>query len=265
MPLLLKLIVLIQAAIVSSPVLTAGSQLLPVATSEFPPFEYSINGSVVGTDTEVVARVFEQIGYQADIKMLPWRRVMQMATKGEFAAIYSFTVNEERKQDYYFSKPINTVRDVFFKRKDRDIQWQELADLYPLKVGASTGYSYHSLFAEALRSNAFAGKMMVTSETPERQGLYLLRYNRVDIFICEVSVCQFLLNREQPELNMIDYVDNTIGNSRTFHVGFPKRWPNAEPIAKAFNKQLSLFIETPEFRQIFLRYGLTPPNPALLR
>ena len=96
-------------------------QVIPVGLSEFPPFEYkNASGKVVGADAEIVEAVLRRAGYVPDFKVQPWARIQQSALRGDFAMVFSMTKSKEREALYWFSEPINAVKDVFLRiRKPR--------------------------------------------------------------------------------------------------------------------------------------------------
>ncbi|WP_250659263.1 substrate-binding periplasmic protein [Alkalimarinus coralli] len=231
------------------------SEPLPVGVSPFPPFKYVEDGKVVGSDTEIVIEVLKQMGYQADIYSHPWKRILTEAKSGKYALIYTFTRNEEREKYFYFSDPISAIRDVFFKQADRAIQWDTLDDLRPFIVSASEGYNYHESFNNAAKEGVFKVSWTLGHE-PELTHLKLLKAGRVDLAICEVSVCQFLIRKYPDEFSNIDFIDRSVGSTRAFYAGFSKAWPGSKALVKAFNKALGDLVASGKRDEILKRYGV---------
>ncbi|GAA3921122.1 substrate-binding periplasmic protein [Litoribacillus peritrichatus] len=219
------------------------SKSIPIVTETFPPFEYELNGEVVGSDTRVVRQVLKRMGYQADIKLIPWVRAQKYTQLGRVAAIYSLTKSPEREQYLYFSDPISYVQDMFFKRADRDIQWQVMADLSPYTIGVSKGYSYPQVFMAALKRNQFKKVTYLTGETLELRHLRRLKAGFIDLSICEISVCQYLIQQHAPEFDMIDVINQPVGERRSYHIAFSKNWPNSEALLAAFNSELKTYLK----------------------
>jgi len=235
----------------------ATERTLPIGVAEFPPFKYtSPEGKIVGSDTEIVEQVFKRMGYTPSIQMQPWKRVQYSAERGEFAAIYTFTKTPEREKLYFFSDPINIVRDVFFKQKGAALSWQTLDDLKTFRVGVSAGYAYAPIFKYAIERNKFAAVVDEYQAPPELGNLRKLKAGITDVFICEVSVCQYFIQTHAPEFSNLDYIDKSIGDARTFHVGFPKSWVGSEQLAKDFNAELAKFVQQGHRAKIFKKYHI---------
>lgn len=211
-----------------------------VCTVEYPPFEYTENGRITGTDLKTVRKTAAAMGKEVDIFFTPWKRCQLMVKAGKIAAILSLTRNEEREQWLYFSKPINKVRDVFFKRKSSAIDWKTLADLAPYRIGVSGGYRYDQSFEKAREESVLAKIDVVSSSRPEEQNLKKLILGRIDLFVCEVSVCSYLIQTNSDELGGLDYIDRSIGPERDYYIGFSKAHPEGKALHDAFNRALTI-------------------------
>jgi polar amino acid transport system substrate-binding protein len=237
-------------------------QVLPVGLSEFPPFEYkNASGKVVGADTEIVEAVLRRAGYVPDFKVQPWARVQQSALRGEFAMVFSMTKSKEREALYWFSEPINAVKDVFFKDKKTPLLWKTYDDLKTMRVGGSAGYGYDAGFKQASIEKRFAAYLEVFDAEPESSGLRLLSSGAIDAFVCEVSVCQYLIKINAPKFDHLNFSPQPIGLVRPYYAAFPKSWPNSENLQREFNAGLAKLIQEGEWRKILVKYRMEPKLP----
>ncbi|MDZ4262486.1 MAG: transporter substrate-binding domain-containing protein [Pseudomonadota bacterium] len=259
--LLFKLKVVISCCVLSAAhaALADNQNVLPIIMENFPPFEFKRDGVITGFNTEIITQVIKRMGYEPEIKALPWARAQLIAQNGQVAAIYGMAKNPEREQVYYFSDPISTVEDVFFKLKSKSISWQTLDDLKDYRVGYSNGYGYIAPFWAAVKNNKFKGASQLSGENLELRQLQELRLGRIDIAVCEVTVCNYLIQTNAPQFDMIVYIDQPLGGVRTYHIGFSKKWPGAEKLAKQFNVELAKFIAEGKRRAIFEKYGVVSP------
>lgn len=219
----------------------AEKPVIDVVTSEYPPYGYLSNGEVVGEDTRMIRQVLARMGYEANIRVLPWARAETLVRSGRADMLYSLTFSETRDRHYHFTDPINAAQDVFFKRKDRDLEWQKLEDLAGLNFGLSAAYSYAPEFMDWL-FDGNARITRITHEQPELTGLRMVGLGRVDLFICELSVCEYLLEQEAdeyPELAKIERMPGTVGPKRSFRAGFSRKLPNGSELRDEFNAALT--------------------------
>lgn len=223
------------------PALTfADKNVLRVVTSEYPPYEYLEDGEVKGTDTNTIRQVLSAMGYLPRVRILPWARAEANTRTGVSDMIYSLTYSRDRARYYHFTAPISQARDVFFKLRGRDIKWQILDDLKGLRIGLSAAYSYAPSFMRWL-AEGNAQPTRISQESPELTGLRMIAFGRIDLFICEVSVCSHLIEEhfsDYPELSKVTAVPGTVGSIRDFRAAFSRQHPRGEALRDEFNRVL---------------------------
>lgn len=244
-------------SVIASLSLALENRPIPIATASFPPFEFERDGNIVGSDTDIIRAAFREMGEPVDIALLPWKRVVSMTLSGQLAGLYSITPSPEREADYWLSGPISTVQDVFFQRKSSAIRWKEVKDLTGFALGYSEGYSYAPELQSLIKGGQFGRSIAITHETPEYQGLKLLAVGRVDIFICEISVCSYLIQSHPEEFSELEAIHRPVGPVRTFHLGFSRSWPGSEGLVKRFNQALEAVAASGERDVILQEYGLS--------
>jgi hypothetical protein len=193
------------------------------------------------------------MGHTPTFTLMPWERAQQEGANGQYAGIFTFTKSFDRMKNFQFSAPVAKIKDVFFKRENDSIKWQKLSDLKGYDIGASAGYNYADVFLTAMNQDVL-DVQMVHSETPEILHLRKLRNNRIDLAICEVRLCNFLIEKQSPTYDGIDHIERPIGPVRTFHVGFSLEWPNSEELLEEFNDELFRMAEKGEISKIFRKY-----------
>jgi len=214
---------------------------MTVVTSIYPPYQYLDNGEVKGTHTETLRQVLTRMGYDPVFRLVPWARAEASARAGTADLIYSLTSSPSRARHYYFTNPISEARDVFFSLSDRGLQWQELDDLAGLRIGLSASYSYAPEFMEWLVAGN-ARVVQISQESPELTGLKMIAFGRIDLFICEETVCRYLIDKhiaDRPELANVSAMPQTVGEVRGFRAAFSRQHPKGEALRDEFNKVLA--------------------------
>ncbi len=239
------------------PVPAAAMEELPLATVEFPPFHFNRDGRVAGFMTEIVEMTVKRMGYRPKIGIYPSKRGKSLVEEGELAGIFAFTKNRERLEKHYFTRALGTIRDVFFKRRDRNLTWKTLSDLKPYLIGATDTHNYAPVFMNAIKDGTIHTEMVV-SINPEIIHLRKLLANRIDLAICEISVCKHVQRQNAPEFDELDHIERTIGPVRTFHLGFSKKWPGSAALTKRFDAALMALEKEGKVAEIYARYGFSP-------
>ena len=225
-----------------------------LVTAEFPPYNYLQNNKLIGSSTEIIKKVFERMNMELEISLLPPKRAMSMAAKGQAAGYFTFTKNPQRLKDHYYSLPLSTISDVFFKKRDIAVDWKTLSDLKSYKIGATAGYNYAPEFLDAMNQKVI-NVDLITTGNPEFMHLKRLNAGRVDLIICEVTLCSHIVRSNPDQFKDIDFVDHPIGPVRTFHLGISKKWPNAAWIAKRFNETFLQLLEEGVIDKIHQKHG----------
>lgn len=76
---------------------------IEVVTEYLEPYQFKKpDGSLSGFMTEVVEAIFEQAGYQPNIRVLPWARAIQTASAEKNVMIYSIVNTPERNANFHW-------------------------------------------------------------------------------------------------------------------------------------------------------------------
>ncbi len=128
-------VILVLAGIfVSLPVF---GQSIQVVTEEYPPYNYSEKGNVLGFCTEVVKEVLKRANIDHSINSHPWSKSYQMAKSQPNILIYSIARNVEREPLFKWVDVIARTEVYFFKLKSRrDIKIKKFDDVKKYKIGA---------------------------------------------------------------------------------------------------------------------------------
>ena len=227
---------------------------ISLVTAEFPPYNYTQDNKIVGSSTAIIKAVFERMKMETTIDLLPPKRAMAMAARGQADGYFTFTKNPQRLKEYYYSLPLSTIGDVFFKKRDLIVEWATMSDLKGYTIGATQGYNYATDFLNAMENKVIDVDLIV-GQTPEVMHLKRLNIGRVDLIICEVTLCSHIVRTHPEQFQNIDYVDRLIGPVRTFHLGFSRKWPNAKLIADKFNQTFLQLLEEGTIAAIHQKYG----------
>ena len=227
---------------------------LKFATLEFPPHNFTQEGKVIGTSVDIVREVIQRMGHEVKIKSYPSKRGQSMAEAGKVTGFFALTKSEYRLKHYWYSTPITSIADVFFKRRDEKISWKQLADLEKYMVGATDGYNYAPVFLNAMRDGLFK-TAKIASSTPEIQHLRKLVRKRIDLVICEINLCNHIINNRAPEFDKVDFIAKAIGPVRTFHVVFSKKWPESRQLRDHFDRVFKQVSSEGFIEKIYKKYN----------
>ena len=239
--------------------LTAAERL-PISTFIFPPFNFVENGRVVGSEIDVVRKVFQRMGYELDVEVRPIQRAYAETVKGNFVALVALSETPQRFSDFYPSDPISWTKPELAKRKDADIVLKTVDDYSPHLVGITKGFHYTKEFEESVA----AGNIRVfelAGQNTELQHLKMLDSGRVDLVFSEANVISHLMKIHSPEFDKLERVGSLSGIVYPHHLLFSKNWPNSKKLTEQFNIHLAAFWAGGEAEGIWDKYGIVVRLP----
>lgn len=202
-----------------------------------------------GVASRIVEEAFALEGIRVRWQFYPWARALQHAESGKSDGSAIWLRSPEREQAFYVSEPVVDSGYYLFHRKDHPIDWREVGDLEPLRLGAAIDYDYGPAFQQAEQQ----GRLQVQRLSSEEQGLRMLLAKRLDAFPIDKVVAFDLLysqfSREEREQLSFHPVPL---RSDSLHLLLSRKVPgNAERMAR-FNRGLKALQDSGKVSQYLL-------------
>lgn len=210
-------------------VLAIADETLVVVTENYPPYEMDppVNG-LRGFDYEVALETFSRMGFQADIRFLPWKRALNEAKQGKAAGILTCAYDDERAKYILFSEPISSFTEGLFVRRGHEgPDIRTLEDVVGQPVASMAGY-------ESLKNLKDIGAEPTEVPTTD-VGLLMLRAGRFDYLLAGKETTDFLI-REKGMQNQFRFLPLQREN---FHLCFSRAFPGVEELVTKFNNSLA--------------------------
>jgi polar amino acid transport system substrate-binding protein len=106
----------------------AGAQELTIISEEGPPFNFSEDGVLTGSSTEVVREILRRLNMPDNIKVLTWARGYNLALTKPNIVLFSTTRTKERENLFHWVGPIFKVRFGFYAKKGSGLHLKTLED-----------------------------------------------------------------------------------------------------------------------------------------
>lgn len=232
---------------------------LIAVTLEYPPYNYTENGKLIGSSPELLKQMFNDLGYELEMKSLPWLRSQKMIEQGKAHVIFTYSRNAARQAVAWYSNPVSTFRTIFVKLKSSKApsHWDSLQELGDYSVGSVGGYNYPPAFREAVTNNFFRSHEVIFSKNAMKQNIKKLLGRRIDYLLCPVNCIAEI--EKIPEKDQIEEIDLTIGAERTFHIGFAKKgWPQSKVVRDRFNDLFEEYLANGSVARIYQKYAIKP-------
>lgn len=155
------------------------AQEISVVTEEWPPFNYTENGKVIGLSTEVVEAVFAHAQIPVKITVYPWARAYNLALEDANVAIYTIGRTPERESLFHWIGPITPrAKEALYKLKTRsDIVIATIEDLKQYHIGVIRQEIVHQI----LSAQGFEDGTQVQAVPTQEQNIKKLFAGRIDL------------------------------------------------------------------------------------
>lgn len=150
--------------------LVSGPDYAPYVSDELP------EGGVV---TEVVKRVFSEMGYHAELFFFPWNRGYQRVLNVQSDATFPYAWGADRAEQFLYSRAVNRVTIRVFMHRDAAFDFTEANDLEGLSYCQPLGYQTEPELRYMIEQ-----KQLVRYEARDMDGCFeMLSAKRVDFVV----------------------------------------------------------------------------------
>ena len=159
----------------------ASAVTLSFLTEENPPFNYTENGRIVGSATEIVQQVSTRSGHPVAIEVLPWDTAYFRAQAEKNTCIFATARLESRERIFLWVGPLATNLWALYGKGDFAVPIRAIKDLAPYRIGAVT----RDAKGDFLRENAITNLKFVRDDrdNPARLLLPADHPDHIDLWI----------------------------------------------------------------------------------
>ena len=236
------------------------ANILTGCSSESPPFVITKDGiGQSGFSVELMRRVAQQIGQEADIRELPWARCLNEVQAGRIDVAVDAFEDAERRKKFYYTSPYYTLTPQIFyptRRRGPGLPATTVADLKGFRGCGIHGYTYehYGLDEKQLDLGAKSNKQMIT----------MLLANRCDYAVEEL---EYIMGGRSIEK---DWPDETSLSSFTpqwairpkLHLLVGRSHRRAVKLVANLNNALAELEKSGTTRQLRQQYFPEASNPA---
>ncbi|MGN5138429.1 substrate-binding periplasmic protein [Aeromonas sp. 164P] len=235
-----------------SAVATDKQPTLTLLTELWPPYVMrDDNDQLVGADLELAQIVLSQLGYRIDVKVLPWKRVLQQAKMRDGDAIVDiFNIAERQSWLHYPEEPLSLSGEVLFYPVERPLRFEQLSDLKGLRIGIQADYAYSKSFL----ADTGVIRVPMTGEGNAVKQLHLMMAGRLDGVVLNELVGRYLLVTQGLQ-DQVSHGPRLLTDDNRNFLAFTHK-PGHDQLAIRFSSALKAFKQTPAYQQLLARYHL---------
>lgn len=205
-----------------------------------------VNG---GLATDLIRTALARAGYTTEYDQVPWARGIQDLSVGRYDVLIDAWYSDERTRIGQFSAPFLVNRLCFIKRKDSDISYSRLADLYAYPIAVVRGYAYSAEFD----NDPNLKKVPVHSFS---MSLRMLDAGRVQLAVEDEFAARFALSRESEALrDRVDFLTVPLSENN-LHILVSLKNPNHAEIVDRFDREIAAMKADGTYERIFKLHDL---------
>jgi len=231
---------------------------IKLGTEDWAPFSFIDKKTkrITGLSSDIIYATFRSMNVKiSSNKVLPWARTQKLAYQGKFDAVYTASINNERKKYMLFPKePVVSSKWVLFANIEdkKRLKFENFKSLKDKKICLISGYNYPRIFMQYIKKNS-----KLTFVSKENLNISKLINHRCDYM---PAVLESTLNmiKTKPLLKRMNaykkifYFERELSISN-FYLMFSKKNVSKE-FVNEFSKKLKLFKTTQEYNSILNKY-----------
>lgn len=166
-------------------------------TEVFPPYTYAApDGRAAGPMLEVLQAACARLGWNCLVEVLPWRRALGMAQRGEVEGIFTVADSPERRQYFHVSPPVVDARYVLWARLGSSFSYAGDAQGLAGRTIGAYGPSATALTLEQLIDGVAARSEIEPDNRTVLRKLALGRYGEDGLGLVNEAVALHLMRED---------------------------------------------------------------------
>lgn len=225
------------------------SSALTVVAGRWPPYVDQTMANN-GLAMEIVSYALERAGYQPSFRFEHWPRALEGVEIGIYDVVGTVWKTPEREKLFVFSAPYWVNQIKFLKKKNMDVNYQDLDDLSGYVIGVVKDYAYGDEFANARTLIKIPQNHII-------QNLAKLREGDIDLTLGDELAIRYELNQYMKTgFSEFEFLEKPL-TSRELYLAVSKENPNADKIVSDFNRVLLEMKNDGSFDAITKKYQYT--------
>ena len=243
---------LISALTLPTFALASSESTLRVRADVWMPFNGPVDGEKPGYVVEILSAIWGGTETHVDYQLMPWKNALEAVAAGQIDAVIGANASEA-KGLVVPTESAGSPRIGLYTLKNKQWNYQSLASLRAIKLGAIEGYSYY----EALDGYIAAAKgaiVMLKGEDPLHDGIQKLNAGEIDVLPEAQPVLIWTLKKAG--LPLADYRAVYLHEAEPIYVAFTNN-AAGKAHASEFDAGIQRLRSSGGLAEILKKYGLS--------
>lgn len=213
---------------------------LKLAADVWPPF------TNVEDEKSILSHLVEEallkIEIESTLEITEFTEVLEKINSGAFDGSPGLWISEERKENYFFSKPYLYNQLVLVGRKGADVSAVSFNELSGKKIGVIENYAYGEF-----ENNK---KIIIINGVSNQKNLENLLSDKIDYMLVDALLIQYMLKHQLNDVTQHLAIGQQPLMVKSLHLALGKKVENAEDILKRFDEQIAIMIADGSFNEL---------------
>lgn len=198
----------------------------------------------------ILKKAFAYSDTQVTFDFMSWDEAYDKTRDGEYDLSPGWIKTPIREKEVLFSQAVNYIDLRFFHASDKELSWEEIEEVYQLKLGIVSGYSYGVKLDSAIKQNHIKTRQYDN----EREALRGIAKKEIDIYPADALVSTYILNTLANSIkDKVIFDEHTISNSPIFLIG---KHDTSQTLIDTFNSGLNKLIASGDYAKILENFHL---------
>ena len=218
----------------------AQDRQLSLAVDLWPPFT-DIEGekSIL---TDLVLEALDRIEIKSTVKTIEFTEIFKEINSGKLDGSPALWINDQRKENCFFSKPYFYNQLILVGRKGSDVSATSFDDLSGKKIGVINNYAYGDFDNNQ--------EIVIVSDLSNQKNLENLLSGKIDYMLVDALLIQYLLKYQLNDVTAFLAIGQQPLLVKSLHLALGKQVQNAEQILQQFNEEIEEMIADESYNRI---------------
>lgn len=207
------------------------AESLTIVADEWPPF----SGAGLpdkGMSLDVISQVLTRAGYEVQTEVVPWARIIDGASSGQFDIIGSLFFDQSLEEYLTYGDAFYRTDVQLVQPRGGMHQFTTVDALRPYSIAVGDGFLYQDEFDRA----DYLRKTVVTTTL---QAVQMVAHGRADLTLDSVDVVNYAIRTEDPALaDLVEFAPGVLA-SQGIHMAVRNDLPNRDQVVADFNATLA--------------------------
>lgn len=145
-----------------------------------------------GASIDIIRQAAKVMGYDITVEFLSWEDAVEGARSGKYDGYLPEYLSLDLTKEFDISRPIGDSPLGLAQRADAPIQWKELTDLIPLKIGVVKGYINTAKFDKMVAD----GTLKVIESDTDDENIQKVARGEIDAAVVDQRVLEYTIKRD---------------------------------------------------------------------